>query len=182
MVRVVQPFIALVGAGETETGFGDATVHARVDIATGDGRALRLLSSVQIGTGTSELFPYSTQSIDLGLGLGYVDSVGALYGWARLDGVAVKRAPDGLDGATRHEDSVRFGAGVGVDVAGRIALRGGATVHAFRSGGRRDAVFSQVGYAHTPALEVFAGAAFEVGDGADRVGDMAVTAGLHTHF
>jgi len=102
--------------------------------------------------------------------------------WARVDGVAVFREPQGLDENTRHDDSVRFSAGIGGEVAGHLGLHAGGLMNMYLQGGARGIVFGQVGYSHTPALELYAGANVEVGTGDYRVDDLSLSAGIHTWF
>lgn len=176
------PFITVSEPGDMESRFGDLGLRARMRFAGGDGRAVHLLGGLRVGSGSSSLYPYSTQSYDVELGVGYVDSLGVLDLWASTSGVAVFRAPEELSDAQRHEDFARVDAGLAFPFGPVLALRLGATVLAFRSGAVRDLYLTQLQYRWSDALELRVSGHAEAGRSAERVSDVAITVGIHTFF
>lgn len=176
------PFITRIEPGGMESRFGDLQLRARVRVAGGTGRAFHLLGGLRVGSGSASLYPYSSQSYDLGLGAGYVDSLAVLNVWASATGVAVFRALEGLDESARQENFARLEGGLELPFGSAVALRMGTTVLAFRSGAVREVYLTQIQYAFSPALQLRVSGHAEAGDSEERVSDVALTVAVHTFF
>ena len=68
LVEVDIPFIALEQQ-DVERGLGDVTIRARARLFERPRRKLYLISSLRTGSGTTRVFPYASQSIDLEVGV-----------------------------------------------------------------------------------------------------------------
>jgi hypothetical protein len=182
LVQFEQPYIALLGESDVESGFGDTHVRARLRLYGGDGRALQLLGGLRIGSGSTTYYPYSSQSYDMELGVGYVDSLGMVTVWGLASGVAVKREPEGLAEEDRHQNFARGNAGVAAALGSRLVARAGGSALLFRSGSVRDIYFAQIEYRHSPGIALRASLHAEAGDERERVSDLAVTASVLSFF
>lgn len=183
LLQVEQPFIALSDSTDIETGFGDLAIRARARVAGGKGRALSLYAGWRTGSGTTRLFPYASQTFDLGLGLGYADTLAAAIDvWALATGVSVKRRLKGFPGASALADFARLNGGVGLHVGAGLTVRAGASGLFYRGGAARAIYFGELGLGPSPAIELRVGAHAEAGDRADRVSDSAIFASVSTYF
>jgi hypothetical protein len=182
LIQIEQPYIAIIGEPDIESGFGDTHVRARLRLYGGDGRALQMLGGLRIGSGSTIYYPYSSQSYDMELGFGYVDSLGTVTVWGLASGVAVKREPEGLPEASRHQNFARGNAGVAVALGSRLVARAGASALLFRSGSLRDIYFGQVEYRHSRGIALRASIHAEAGDEQERISDLAVTASILSFF
>ncbi len=182
LIQVEQPFISLIGPSGIESGFGDLHARARLRLAGGDGRVLHALGGLRVGTGTRLLYPYSSQSFDMELVVGYVDSLDILHVWGAIEGGVVKREPSGLDESDRHENFARANGGIAFPFGSALHLRLGVSGLLFRSGGAREVYFSQLQYRYSPSLEVRLSTHAEAGNPDERISDFALTAAIHAFF
>jgi len=182
LVNVEQAYLSTSLLNAIETGFGDLRVAARTDIVHQEGRAFRLLATLRMGNGSVDLFPYSSESLDLELALGYVDSLERVHVWARAGVVSVNREKADLPVAVRHDDNVRFDAGLAIPMRSRVSLRGGSSVIAFASGPMREIYFAGLHYDYSTAFRFHATVQMEGGAPANRVSDAAVSVGLDVSF
>jgi hypothetical protein len=182
LIQVEQPFISLVGESDIESGFGDLYLRARLRLAGGTGRALQAVGGLRVGSGTRRLYPYSSQSFDFELAVGYVDTLEILHVWALAGGGMVKREPEGLDEEDRHENFARMGGGLALPFGSNLYLRLGASGLVFRSGRARELYFAQLQYRYSPPLEIRLSAHAEAGEPDERVSDLALSVAILTHF
>jgi len=182
LVQVEQPFIAVARPSDIESAFGDLTARARVRLLGANGRALSLLGCLRAGSGTARLYPYSSQSYDMQLGVGYVDSLRVVHVWAMAEGIVTKRVPKRLTDDTKHEDFARLAGGLTLPLGRALAARGGGTALLYRSGGRRALVFAELQYDYTSAIEIVVSGQAETLERARRVSDYVLTAGIRTYF
>jgi hypothetical protein len=124
------------------------------------------------------VFPYASQSVDLDLGLSYVDSLGAVHFWGALGAALVERAPEGLLRATIHEDFGHVSAGFTLPLTGRFNLHAGFTALAYRSGGARELYFSSIEYGHSDATRLVFAVHAEGGKKEERISDLSIGAGI----
>jgi len=143
---------------------------------------LHALGGLRVGTGSRGLYPYSSQSFDIELGVGYVDSLDILHVWGAIEGVAVKREPTGLDESDRHENFARANGGIALPFGSALQLRLGVSALVFRSGGAREVYFSQLQYRYSPSLEIRVSTHAEAGEPEERISDLAITAAIHAFF
>jgi hypothetical protein len=182
LIQVDVPFVSLAVPSSIRTGFGDPCLRARLRVWGGDRRVLHALGGIRVGTGTTRVYPYASQSYDFDLAVGYVDTLEVLDLWAMVGGVVVKREPEGLEEDDRHENFARAGGGLGLPFGSAISLRLGANALLFRSGRVRELYFAQLQYRYSPSLELRVSTHAEAGEPAERVSDLAITAAVHTLF
>jgi hypothetical protein len=178
LLQLEQPYVTLIDPADIESGFGDLHARARLRLVGGDGRALHAIGGLRLGTGTRRLFPYSSQSFDLELALGYVDSLDVLHVWASAGGGFVERLPDALSDPPRHADFSRLGGGFAFPFGSAIYLRLGACGLLYRGGGAREIYFSQLQYRRSNSIELRAAVHAEAGESVERVSDLALTVSI----
>lgn len=180
---VEMPFVSVTDADGIESGDGDLLLRTRARLWGNDGRALALLLNVGTGTGNTRFFPYSSQTLDLGPSIGYVDSLGAvqpfvIVGYEWVSRVDEERYTDD----TMPANHARFTAGTDIDLGSRTDLRGGVMLHFYNTGAERALVFAGTGCQWTPMFRAIAEGQIEVGPESQQVGDWSVTAGLSVRF
>jgi hypothetical protein len=191
----VDGLYASVGRGDDiEDGFGDVTVSARARVWKGSGKKFLLNGAVRLGSGTINLFPYSTASTDIEVGAAFIDSVGARSGtgrleplksiswWVNLTGAYIVRLNDNLEESGLHEDHVDFGGGIIYPLTHRIEVEAGAMGLFFKSGAVRQIYYGQFLGRFSPSIDLFVTAQAERGDWRDRAVDASVAIGLKVIF
>jgi hypothetical protein len=182
LLQLEQPYITVIDPSDIESGFGDLHARARLHLLGGGGRVLHAIGGLRLGTGTRRLFPYASQSFDMELALGYVDTLDVLHIWAMAGGGVVKRLPNALSDPPLHEDFARMGGGLAFPFGSAFHLRLGISGVLFRSGGARELYFSQLQYRHSSSLELRASAHAEAGESVERVSDLALTLSVLAFF
>lgn len=180
LVSVEQPLVSVSDTSGIDSGIGDLNVRVRARIA-GSRRALWATGSLGAGTGEARLFPYSSESVDLTVGLAYTDSLGVLDLFAAAGYVWAQRLPEALN--KRHDDHARYMAGVGLRLGANGAVRAGVVGHDYtRLGARRELLFAGAGYRWTESLHFFAEGQTETGPAGDRASDWAASGGVSVRF
>lgn len=182
LLQVELPFISLINGPDVESAFGDVHVRARMRLAGGTRRVLHAIGGLRVGSGTRRVYPYSSQSYDLELAVGYVDTLDILHVWAQAGGGAVKREPEGLDEEDRHENFARVGGGLALPFGSILHVRLGLSGLVYRSGRTRELYFTQLQYRYSPGLEIRLSAHAEAGKPEERVSDLALTAAIVASF
>lgn len=180
---VEMPFVAVSGDDGTESGPGDLLLRGRARVWGSDGSMLALLGKVGTGTGDTRFFPYSAQTFDINLSVGFVDSIGAVqpfaivgYEWAhRVD------EPNYSD-HTVPADHFRASGGVDIDLGDRTGIRGGIAQYWYNTSAERTLAFAGTGFDWRPALRLLAEGQLELGPESQRVSDWSLTAGLAVRF
>ena len=183
LLWVEMPFVAVSGDAGSESGPGDLLLRGRARLWGSDGRALAVLGKVGTGTGSTRFFPYSSQTLDINLSVGFVDSIGAVqpfvvagYEWAhRVD------EPSYSDD-TMPADHLRVTGGADIDLGRRSDIRGGVAQYWYNTSAQRTLAFAGTGFDWRPALRLLAEGQVELGDESQRVGDWSITAGLAVRF
>jgi len=159
-----------------DSGIGDLMVRVSARIVGEEG-GLYALGSLGAGTGDQRLFPYSSESVDIGFGLAYRSSPGPVDFFATSGYVWAQRVPESESGV--HDNYARFSLGTGFRVGENTGLRVGVVRHLYtRFDARRDIVFAATGYRWTEAMRFFAEGQMETGPVGERASDWAVTAGI----
>lgn len=180
---IEMPFVAVSADEGTESGPGDLLLRGRARIWGSNGSMLALLGKVGTGTGDTRFFPYSSQTLDINLSVGFVDSIGAVqpfaiagYEWAhRVD------EPNYTDD-TVPADHFRVSGGADIDLGDRTAIRGGVAQYWYNTSAKRTLAFAGTGFDWRPALRLLAEGQLELGPEAQRVSDWSITAGLAVRF
>ncbi len=188
------PYMTLAREDEVADGFGDIRLRAKARVWSGNRKALFLVSSFRFGSGTAQLFPYSTASNDIEFGGGFVDSLGthndkgvmeplrSLSYWVRTTAVYVIRLNDRLEQADLHGDYATLGGGVVAPLSRRFGLEIGAMGFFFKSGAVRELYFTEIGAVLSPSMSLFVTLQGERGDWRDRAVDASAGVGLKVHY
>jgi len=158
-------------------------MRGRARVWGSDGSMLALLGKVGTGSGDTRFFPYSSQTLDINLSVGFVDSIGAVqpfaiagYEWAhRVD------EPDYTDD-TVPADHFRISGGADIDLGDRAGIRGGIAQYWYNTSAKRTLAFAGTGFDWRPALRLLAEGQLELGPEAQRVSDWSITAGFAVRF
>jgi hypothetical protein len=183
LVELNLPFISIVDPPEVVTGFGDFAIRARTHLYTRPGLAFRLLGGIRTGTGTNRVYPYSSQSLDLEAGIGYVDTLDMFDVWAAAGGAYVAREPEYLPEEDLHGHHGRVSAGLSFPFRS-VGLDVGMSVMAvfYEAGRAREIYLGTVDYRRSQWFSITFAVHLEGGDVDERVGDTAVTGGLRVFY
>ena len=86
-------YASIVRGTVIDNGFGDFRVRARTEVWGGDSWSVPAYAGLRAGSGSDEVFPYGTKSIDWELGLAVVDTIGSFSWWVNVTGVSVTQLP-----------------------------------------------------------------------------------------
>ena len=181
-VAIEQPFVAISSDSVVDSGIGDLVVRGSARLWRGDGRALTLLGYLGAGTGEVRLFPYSSQTFDVSMSLGYADSLGAVTLYALFGNTWVHQEKDGVPDDQRHTDYWKASGGVIAALGGGIALRAGILHEDYRTDANRNLCFGGVGFDAAPTLRIELAGQAEVGSESQRVSDWAASLGAVVRF
>lgn len=182
LVELDIPFVTVAEPTKVETGLGDLSIRARADLYTKSERAVRLLSGLRTGTGTSRVYPYSSESIDLEVGVGYVDTLEMFQIWASGGGAFVSKAPEDLAEDELHGDYGRLGVGLHIPVASGLNVGIGVTTLFYEAGRSREVYLGNLDFRRSEWLVLGFAAHIEGGDNEERVGDTAFVGGLRIYY
>jgi hypothetical protein len=184
------PYVSVARGVDIEDGFGDITAWARVRAWGKPRKRLFLVGASRLGSGSTALFPYSTASSDVEVGLAFVDSVGtqsaaggleplrSVSWWLNLSASYIVRLNDRLEEAELHDDHVDFGGGLIYPLTKRIEIEAGGMGLFFQSGAVREIYYGQVLGRFSPSIDLFITVQGERGDWQYRAVDGSVSVGL----
>ncbi len=180
---VEMPFVSVTDEDGIESGPGDLLLRARAKVWNRERNALSLLATVGTGTGNLRFFPYSSQTLDVCVSVGYVDSLGAVQPFAIVGYEWVNRVDeDRYTDDTRPDNHARATAGANIDFGSMTHARGGIMQHWYADGPKRTLVFAGADYDWTEMFRLGLEGQVETGKPSQRVGDWSLTAGLTVTF
>lgn len=182
LVRAEMSYISLSTAGGIESGFGDFMLRARVRLIDRAGMHLFALGAVRTGSGSNAIFPYSSGSLDVHAGVGFIDSLAQFTVWGEVTGVRVSNKPDGLSEEEDHGDYAGVSAGLVLPLSGRLAFHFGASGYIFQSEGSREIYYTACDYAHSRALGIFLSLQAEGGRSDERAFDLGLRSGIRVRY
>jgi hypothetical protein len=182
LVELDLPFVTVALPSTVETGLGDLSIRARAELYNKSERAVRLLSGLRTGTGTSRVYPYSSESIDLEVGIGYVDSLEMFHIWASGTGAYVSKAPEDLPEDELHGNLARLGLGLHIPVVTSLNVGVGVTALFYEAGRSREIYLCNIDFRRSDWLVLGFAAHVEGGDAEERVGDTAFIGGLRIYY
>jgi len=180
LVALEQPLVSVSGPSDVDASLGDLMMRVRARVA-GHTRVLWATGMLSAGTGEMRLFPYSSESVDIGLGVAATDSIGALDVYAAAGYVWAQRIPDELK--QQHDNYARFSGGANLRLGANAAVRAGFLTEQYASlDARRDLFYAGAGWRWTDALRFFLEGQIETGPVGERVSDWAAASGVAVHF
>ncbi len=183
LVEIDIPVVSFLDTTEVVTGFGDVTIRARTRLYGSPGRILHLIGALRTGTGTTRVWPYSSRSVDLRVGVGYVDTLKVLRLWVAGSGAYVSREPEDVPENELHGHFGRVGAGLAFPFAqGALSVGAGVMAAFFESGRSRELLFTTFDYRRSQWLTFNLFAHFEGGDRDERVSEYAVGGGFRVFY
>jgi len=182
LVELDIPFINLVDTSTVETGLGDVTIRARARVYHAPTRTLHLLGALRTGTGTTQVWPYSSESLDAEAGLGYVDTLKIFDLWASATGAYVGREPADKPEDELHGHFARFSAGLNVPFAGGLNVAAGVTSMLYEAGRSRHLFLAVIDYQRSQWLRITFSGHIEGGERDERVGDYAIVVGARVYY
>lgn len=181
LVEVDIPFVALEQQ-DVERGLGDATIRARARLFERPTRKLYLISSLRTGSGTTRVYPFASQSIDIEAGLAYVDTLTHFDWWISAAGAWVLREPEGIPEEQAHGNFGQFGLGLDLTAVRPIRFGLGVVSAVFAEGRSRLVYLAVLGYQRSQWLTLSLAGQMEGGREEYRVGDYSVTAGIRVYY
>ncbi len=194
LLQLEIPYIDLAYDDELRDGFGDIRLRAKSRVWTRPGAAVFLLGGIQFGSGTADLFPYSTQSTDWEAGIAVVDTLGAtdenggpkplnsLSFWVGASGVYVTRLRDVLKEGDLHGNYATLLGGLLFPLSRRFDIEAGGVALRFRSGVTREIYYSQLMYHHSRSTTLFATVQGERAARIERASDYSAVIGMSVEF
>ena len=182
LVELEQAHITISSPADIRNGFGDLKLRARAEVFYRNGRAVRLTGFFRTGSGTRRLFPYSSQSADVGLGVSYVDSLETFHVWGMLGAAMVKREPQNLPEPEVHENFGHGTAGLTLPLTPNVKLSAGVTALVYRSGGFREIYLCSFDLGFSPTTRLILSAHAEAGKREERVSDLSLSGGVRVYF
>ena len=177
------PIITFLDTTIVETGFGDVTLRARTRLYHAPTRVLQLTGALRTGTGTLAVWPYSSRSIDLQMGIAYVDTLDHFQLWVWGGGAYVSKEPEDVPEDELHGHYGRIGGGMFFPFASGALRLGAAFMGIFYEAGRsREVLLTTIDYRRSQWLTFTASAHAELGDREERVSDYAVMAGIRVFY
>jgi len=177
------PIITFIDSSIVQTGFGDVTLRARTRLYHAPTRVLQLTGALRTGTGTLSVWPYSSRSIDLQVGVAYVDTLDHFQMWIWGGGAYVSKAPEDLPEDELHGHYGRIGGGVFFPFASGALRIGAGYMGIFYEAGRsRQVLLTTIDYRRSEWLTFVASAHAEGGDVEERVSDYAFMAGIRVFY
>jgi hypothetical protein len=194
LLQLEIPYIDLAYDEELRDGFGDIRLRAKSRAWTWTGAAVFLLGGIGFGSGTADLFPYSTQSTDWEVGVAFVDTLGArddnglptpltsLTFWVSTSAVYVTRLPERLKDTDLHDNYATLSGGLVYPLSRWFDIEAGGLGLRNRSGVTREIYYSQLMYHHTRATMLFATVQGERADWRERASEYSVVIGMSVNF
>lgn len=179
---ISQPYISVSGPDGQDTGAGDTWLLTRLRLYNRHERSFSFLANAGIGNGSTELFPYSAQSLDFDLSFAYVDSLPAFHFWVEGGAVFVSREPKDLPDDIRHTDCFRAGGGIVIPLGVAPELRLGGMFLRYESDARREIASAELLWSPSRTLQFRLSGQAETGPESQRVADYAVGAGLTVRY
>jgi len=190
LLQLEFPFTTIGFDEGTEDGFGDAMLRSKARLWRGSRKSLLFNSSLRMGSGSASLFPFSSGSTDVELGLAFVDSVGVGEGakvleplrsfsyWITAGGVYPLRVNEALDEAGLYDRYAEAGGGVLAAITRRIEIEAGGLGLFFATGAIREIYFSRLAFSLTEESRISLVVQGERGDERDRAFDASAGIGL----
>jgi hypothetical protein len=182
LVELDLPFVVTAQESGLEYGLGDLSLRARARVFQAPKRVLHLLCTFRTGTGTSQVFPYASQSNDLDFAIGYVDTLELFNLWASMGGAYVGRAPESQPEDELHGHFGHVGVGIGIRATTGLIVGFSLTAAFFEGGRSRELYLSTLDYQSSQWLALTFSAHAESGKPEERVSDSAVAAGIRVFY
>jgi hypothetical protein len=182
LLRAELSYFVLSNAGEINSGFGDFILKGRAHLYNRNPFHLFLTAGLRTGSGTHFVYPYSSGSIDVRGGMGFVDSLAVFTLWGEITGASVSKKPGGLSKAQSYGDFATLSLGMFLPISGKTELNFGGVGYMLRSGGNRDIYFAGVKFGYSEDMEFFASFQAEGGSSEERVNDFALSLGIITEY
>jgi hypothetical protein len=173
LIQLEISYASIVRGGEIDNGFGDFRIRGKTTVWGGNTWAIPVYAGLRAGSGSNEVFPYGTKSVDWELGIALVDTVGSVSWWADVGGVLVTQLPDHLEGTDLHETFVQAVGGLAIGFKQRYSWQVGAGGMLYKSGARRGIVFTELDLRYNPSFDFLGFIQAETGPDNDRVNDLA---------
>ena len=180
LIQVDVPYVTLAYGDKVEDGFGDALLRMKARLWRGGRRSILVTSSLRVGSGSTSLFPFSTGSTDIEVGLVFVDSIGVGEGekalrplrsisyWVMGGGDYPIRVNDTLEEADLYPRFATVGGGVLAALTRRIEIEAGGLGLFFATGAAREIYFSRVSLGLSDVSRISLNVQMERGDREDR--------------
>ncbi|UCH84581.1 MAG: hypothetical protein JSW50_02485 [Candidatus Latescibacterota bacterium] len=190
LLQLEVPYIDLAFDDELRDGFGDARLRAKARAWTWSGGAVYLLGGILFGSGSADLFPYSTQSTDWEIGAAVVDTLGvrderghpqplsSVSLWASVSAVYVTRLSDRIKTNDLHGNYASLGFGAIYPLSLRFEVEAGGLMLGFRNGGTRMIFYGQLAFHYSTSTQLFATLQAEAGRREDRASDYSAAIGM----
>jgi hypothetical protein len=182
LVELNLPLITLVEPSRVESGLGDLSIRARARLFRQPKRVLHLVANFRTGSGTTRVYPYSSQSTDLRVAIGYVDTLELFGVWSSVGGTYVSREPKNRPEDELHGPSGHVAAGIHIPIATGLRIGAGLVAVFFEAGRAREIYLATLDYHRSQRLVLMFSAQAEGGRSEERVSDSVVSAGLRVYY
>jgi hypothetical protein len=187
LFRLEFPYVSRISPTDIRNDFGDPRFRLRLRAWSGATRALYVLSGVRMGASPFlspdvNLYPYATGSVDIGLGVAYVDTVASVTWWTSASATHATRIDDTLSVSGSYGDYAEATAGIAVSVTERIRVQIGVVGSFPKGASSRQIYIGSVDAIYSGVVTFFVSAQMEGGPTADRVFDHSIGVGTRMRF
>lgn len=183
LLRGELSYVSLTAPNDSEDGFSDARLRVRTQVATGNQRALFLVGAFRAGSGSAELFPYSTASVDVEGGVAAIDTLSSTTAlWIYAAGTHPTRVRDKLKQADLYPSFMTVAGGVVFSPLERLDVEGGVLAYLFRGDTPRELYFVDADLRYSDATAFYVSFQAEGGDESRRAVDFAAVVGIRIHY
>ncbi|MBI4719957.1 MAG: hypothetical protein HY770_01730 [Chitinivibrionia bacterium] len=181
LLRAELSYGVLAEAAKTESGMGDLLLRGRAAVLARSPLHLYATCLLRTGSGSNAVFPYSSGSIDVGAGIGCVDSLSMLTIWGEVTAASVNNKPGGVS-EEQHGNYATVALGLVLPATTRAAFHCGGAGYFSWKGGARDVYFAGMEYAHSPAMDFFLSLQAEGGAAGERIFDFGLRSGVRLFY
>ncbi len=181
-IQAEQPYITVSTKRGIKNGFGDFRLSARAYLFSRSRASISFLSILRSGSGSRDVFPYASGSIDVEMGAAVVDTLSAFTLWGAVTTTVVWLAPKRYDQAAAHGNHTTITLGVLFPIRTRVDLEFIGSGYLFNSGATREIYSIQASYQPSSFVKFFGSVHMEGGKDDERVSDFAAAAGARIFY
>ncbi|NIM20416.1 MAG: hypothetical protein GTO51_09315 [Candidatus Latescibacteria bacterium] len=182
LIQAEQPYVTVSSVSGIESGFADFRFRIRATLVSRPGASVFFLTGLRTGSGSREVFPFASGSIDAEFGWAVVDTLSSFILLGAATTAFVWRGPETFDEATAHGNHLIVNVGISFPVRESVDVAFLGTGYVLTSGAFRELYAIQGSYKPSTFFGFFGSLQAEGGKEKERVSDFAITAGVRIFY